>query len=67
MTSVWPRLFITAFLLSGCAGRESDDASAELQEVLEEWIILGIRFGDRLPSVNGMRIKLPRVAQKRAG
>lgn len=44
-----------------------EECRTELQSVLEDWILLGIRFGDRLPTVNGIRIKLPRLPQKAAG
>lgn len=37
---------------------------AELQSVLEDWVLLGIRFGDRLPVVDGIRLKMPRVPRK---
>ena len=39
----------------------------ELQSVLEDWILMAIRFGDRLPVVNGLRLRLPRVPRKAAG
>ena len=39
----------------------------ELQSVLEDWILLAIRFRDRLPTVNGVRLRLPRREQKAAG
>ena len=48
-------------------GDTLEECRAELQSVLEDWILLGIRFGDRLPAVNGLRIKLPRVPKKKAG
>ena len=44
-----------------------EDYRVELQSVLEDWILLGIRFNDRLPAVNGLQIKLPRVPHKAAG
>lgn len=37
---------------------------AELQSVLEDWILLAIRFNDRLPAVGGVRLKLPRLPRK---
>lgn len=40
MNSVRLWLFITAFLLSGCAGRESDDASAELKVEFESRMLV---------------------------
>ena len=30
----------------------------ELKSVLEGWILVGVRFGDKLPAFNGVRIKL---------
>lgn len=37
---------------------------AELQSVLEDWILLAVRFNDRLPTVDGVRLKLPRIPRK---
>jgi predicted RNase H-like HicB family nuclease len=37
----------------------------ELQRVLEDWILVTIRFNDRLPTVDGLRIRLPRAASGR--
>jgi len=37
---------------------------AELQSVLEDWILLSVRFNDRLPSVGGIRLKVPRISRK---
>lgn len=31
----------------------------ELQEVLEDWIVLKLRDGDRLPPVGGKTLKIP--------
>lgn len=44
-----------------------EDCRTELQSVLEDWILLAVRFNDRLPTVNGVRIKLPRAPRKAAG
>jgi predicted RNase H-like HicB family nuclease len=30
----------------------------ELQEVLEGWIVLGLRLGHQLPEVNGLRLEV---------
>ncbi len=38
----------------------------ELQSTLEDWLLLGIRLGDRLPVVNGMRIRVPKPPRKAA-
>ena len=44
-----------------------EECRAELQSVLEDWILLAIRFNDRIPTVNGLRTKLPRAPRKAAG
>jgi predicted RNase H-like HicB family nuclease len=31
----------------------------ELHEVLEDWIVIKLRDGDRLPPVNGRKLKVP--------
>jgi predicted RNase H-like HicB family nuclease len=43
-----------------------EECRRELQSTLEDWLLLGIRFGDRLPVVNGIRLKVPKVPQKAA-
>jgi predicted RNase H-like HicB family nuclease len=48
-------------------GDTLEECRAELQSVLEDWILVGIRFNDRLPSVDGLRLRLPRVPKKKAG
>ncbi|NLE61676.1 MAG: type II toxin-antitoxin system HicB family antitoxin [Planctomycetes bacterium] len=39
----------------------------DLQSVLEDWILVGVRFGDSLPRVDGIRIRLPQKPEKVAG
>ena len=39
----------------------------ELTSVLEGWILVGVRFGDKLPAINGIRVKLPPHPKKVAG
>jgi predicted RNase H-like HicB family nuclease len=39
----------------------------ELQSVLEDWILMAVRFNDRLPTINGLRVRLPRRSHKAAG
>lgn len=34
----------------------------ELREVLEEWIILGLRMGHPLPSIDGIKLSVEEVA-----
>ena len=47
--------------------RTLESCRRELQQVLEDWILLAVRFNDRLPAINGLRIRLPRARQKAAG
>ncbi len=37
-------------------GRTIEETRLTLLEVIEEWIILGLQFGDEIPVINGMRI-----------
>ncbi len=39
----------------------------ELKSVLEGWILVGVRFGDKLPAINGIRVKLPPRPKKAVG
>jgi predicted RNase H-like HicB family nuclease len=39
----------------------------ELQSTLEDWLLLGIALGHKLPTVNGMRLRVPRIPRKAAG
>ena len=43
-------LYANALTLDAC--RE------QLQEVLEDWIVLGLRLGHKLPVVNGIKIDM---------
>ena len=38
---------------------DRDECRKILEEVLEGWILLGIRFGDELPEIDGKRIEIP--------
>ena len=40
-------------------GKTRDECSRTLAEVLEGWILLGVRFGDELPEIGGQRIEIP--------
>ncbi len=40
-------------------GRSLDACRKELQEVLEDWIVLKVRDGDRLPMVGKHTLKVP--------
>ena len=35
-----------------------EECRTELQSVLEGWIILGLQFGDQLPEVNGVSLRV---------
>ena len=35
-----------------------EECRIELQSVLEGWIILGLQFGDQLPEVNGVSLRV---------
>jgi len=39
----------------------------ELESVLGDWILVAVRFNDRLPTVNGLRIRLPHAPRKAVG
>lgn len=44
-----------------------EECRKELQSVLEDWILLGIRLDHRLPTVNGLKLRMPRLSKKAAG
>ena len=39
-----------------------EECREELREVLEEWIILGLRMGHPLPSIDGITLSIQEVA-----
>ena len=47
--------------------RSLEECREDLQSVLEDWILVGVRFGDSLPRVDGIRIRLPKKPVKVAG
>ena len=46
-------------------GKTLDDCRRSLEEVLEGWILLGVRFGDPIPEVEGVRIEVPEIIPTR--
>jgi len=40
-------------------GKTLEGCRKELQEVLEDWIVIKLRDGDRLPSAGGKSLKIP--------
>lgn len=39
-----------------------EDCRLELQEVLEEWIALGLRMGHAFPEIDGIRLEIKEAA-----
>lgn len=39
-----------------------EDCRRELQEVLEEWIVLGLRMGHPIPAIGGLELTVREVA-----
>jgi len=39
-------------------GKTVERTRKELQEILEEWLFLGIKDGDSIPKISGMEIKI---------
>jgi predicted RNase H-like HicB family nuclease len=46
-------------------GNTIEDCRRELEEVLEGWILLGIRFGDPFPEIDGLRVDIPETVPAR--
>jgi predicted RNase H-like HicB family nuclease len=46
-------------------GKTIQECRKELEEVLEGWIMLGIRFGDPFPEIEGFRIEIPETVPAR--
>ena len=46
-------------------GRTVDECRKALEEVLEGWVLLGIRSGDQLPEIDGLRIEIPETSPAR--
>ena len=46
-------------------GDTIEQCRARLEEVLEGWILLGVRLGDPLPEISGLRIEIPEVSPAR--
>lgn len=41
--------------------KKLEECRKVLQEVLEEWVLLKVRQGDKLPIIHGKRLKLPNL------
>ena len=46
-------------------GRTVEECQKALEEALEGWVLLGIRFGDELPEIDGIRIEIPETSPAR--
>ncbi len=38
-----------------------EDCRRELQSTLEDWLLLGIALGHKLPTASGIRLRIPRT------
>lgn len=46
-------------------GKTIEECRQRLEEVLEGWILLSVRFADPLPEIDGLRIDIPETAPTR--
>lgn len=46
-------------------GNSEAECRATLEEVLEEWILLGIRMGHQLPEIDGITVQVPELTTVR--
>lgn len=44
------------------SGKTQEACAEELREVLEDWVMLGLRDGDEFPVVDGVELKFREVA-----
>jgi predicted RNase H-like HicB family nuclease len=43
-------------------GETEEECRRTLEEVLEDWVLLGIRLGHTLPEIDGVRIEIPETS-----
>ncbi len=46
-------------------GKTDEECKKILEEALEGWILLGVRLGDPLPEIEGLRIEIPETSPVR--
>ena len=46
-------------------GNTVEESRQTLEEVLEGWILLGVRLGHSLPEIEGARIEVPEISSLR--
>lgn len=46
-------------------GKTPEECRKNLEEALEGWILLGVRLGDPLPEIDGLRIQIPEASPVR--
>jgi len=46
-------------------GRTLEECRKALEEALEGWVLLGIRFGDELAEIDGIRLEIPETSPVR--
>jgi predicted RNase H-like HicB family nuclease len=45
-------------------GKTIEEARAELIEVIEEWLVLGIKLGHTIPAIEGAMINVPTINEE---
>lgn len=46
-------------------GQTTEECRKRLEEALEGWVLLGVRFGDSLPEIDGLRLEIPEMIPAR--
>jgi predicted RNase H-like HicB family nuclease len=59
-------VFVSVPGLNGAwaTGKTIEEARAELIEVIEEWLVLGIKRGHTIPAIEGAMINVPTINEE---
>ena len=59
-------VFVSVPGLNGAwaTGKTIEEARAELIEVIEEWLVLGIKLGHTIPAIEGTMINVPTINEE---
>ncbi len=59
-------VFVSVPGLNGAwaTGKTVEEARAELIEVIEEWLVLGITLGHTIPAIEGAMINVPTINEE---
>jgi predicted RNase H-like HicB family nuclease len=59
-------IFVSVPGLNGAwaTGKTIEEARAELIEVIEEWLVLGIKLGHTIPTIGDAMIKVPMINEE---